>query len=463
MTAPGGEEDTVAQFERVATGESAACVLAPASPSVGHAIVLVGDDIPLALPSLETAKRDLKSGRKFLRVASGMLRHGNGEGVAIACLVPSTLSERQFRRSTEAATSELVAHLDSRRGIRLSLTEGELARASRELPIVVLAGRIAVDIAAGMEPGAGLTRYLRSDSSADGEVAGYWGGYHLPAVTITATAGSIITHASAIYWTLHQFSRWSDQGLRVEEEYPSGFCPSQSERWIALNEEVNRVRDDSIAMASAMSGLTDPLGERCVIQGDNKKVCVDFFIMSAWAFVLKGDNRTFDPDAPYGASRAQLYLDLDSLKARAYISGSSAGLPPLPGGFLDFPGAEWQVAPYVHQPKDIRLERLADGTVKLTVELYNGFCTFAGRALCPAIDAQVIFFKNSSGDWTTNAESVARDKYPSMIVYRQNGTNSWSEVWKDPEGSFWQLIGVAKMKEELEEERDETLGGCQLE
>lgn len=455
-----------ALLSRVAAGQETACVLTrDASDAVSGSLALVGEAIPARLPKLSTARKDRVSGRRFLRVATTRLLGRDGVPVFMACLVPTGVSDRTLTQLANPSVESLVRRFEAREGIhfRPRVRRDEIALA--KLPAAVVAGRLLLDLASGAGPGGGFESSERAQIAPEGEVAGSWNGYWLPAVTVTATAGSIITHASAIYWTLHEFKRWSDQGLEVVEVYPEGFCASQSERWIALNEEVDRLREDSVAFAEAATGMTAPFGEMCQRQNNSMRICIDWFIASATTFVIGlGDNRTFNPNAPYGASRAQLYLDLDAdiglyelkVSRSVVLLPAPQGLPLTTGPFTPV-GA----GPYPHQPKDIQIIPLPDGRKKVSVELFNGFCQT--WAPCPTIQTDIIFSKQADGRWVTSGESIDHKRYPSLGIYDEAPDGSWNKIFEfEDDGSWWLLFGRQKMLKELERERDETLGGCEL-
>jgi hypothetical protein len=423
--------------------------------------MLVGTEIPLAIPSFDQARRDPKSGRKILRVTAAQFHNESGDEIGVSCLAPSGFSDKQLADRARLASNSLQQAVQrTDRTEESSRLVANLPQSGGDTPPALLAARAFLSYMGWKSESVSL----RVPTSEDGRMAASYDPWPLRELVVYATApnGNLITNASAIYWTLHFNRRWSDLGLTVVEQYPPGFCASASERWIALNEELNALREDSVAIAAAMTGTSAPMGSVCESQGNSKKMCVDFFIMSSSTFVLgAGDGRKFDADAKYGASRAQIYLDLDAGLVEYKLSSSTAYIPPTPIGWPLLPPFV-NADPYPHFPKDIRLELLPDGRRKLTVELYNGFCTWAGRAACPAIDAEIIFTKLASGKWTTGGETIVRDQYPSLGIYWE-GPTGWDKVYEDPEGDWWQLIGKKKMLEELERERDETLGGCQIE
>lgn len=462
--ATGPDLDGSTRLSLARSGDSPVCViLSVANGNMSRrAAMLVGDEIPMSIPSFAQARRDRKSGRRLLRVTAAQFHSETGERIGVSCLTPTGFSDRQLAdRAHLAATLLQEAVLRTDRPQESSRLVAELPSSIDGTPPALLAGQALLIYLGAKSPSVGP----RAPTADGGLTAASYDPWRLETVHVHAWGGTgtLITNSSAIYWTLHDASRWSAQGLVVNEDYPSGFCVSASERWIALNDELEALREDSVALAAAMTGTSAPMGAVCESQGNSKKMCVDFFIMSSSTFVLGvGDSRTFDANAKYGASRAQIYLDLDAGLVSYKLSSSTAFTPA-----IGWPQA-WPLVPpfvtadpYPHFPKDIRLDSLPDGRRKLTVELYNGFCTYAGRALCPAINAEVIFTKLPSGEWSTGGETIVRDKYPSLGIYRE-GANGWQTVYEDPEGSWWQLIGKKNMLEELEREREETLGGCIL-
>lgn len=128
-------------------------------------------------------------------------------------------------------------------------------------------------------------------------------------------------------------------------------------------------------------------------------MCLDFFIDDANAGPFKGDNRTFDPNAPASASRIQVVASADGALKSATISESCSVWgcrPPYPMG----PG----------QPNQVTSQ--SDGNGGFTITVTGANSAAFGRA--PAINASVTF----NADGTTSGE---RDAMPALGVYRQSG------------------------------------------
>lgn len=420
-------------------------------------------DLPFSLPKLETARASKESGRRFLRIATAeFISDAVGGRVVIACLVPASYTDAMLRTAAArriaplaAQRLEVATELDVRDASTLHIT----AANALEKLIQQQSGSVRLSLPA-ISPSKPQNSLLPQKASMQGDL---FDAQTLPVWNVTATYSSIIMNSSQIYWALYHLSRWSLDGAGFVESYPPGFCATQSEMWVALNEELEDLEEQRTAMAAAITSIAGTSANlMCVPRADTKRTCVDFFISSATVFVTGfGDNRGFNANAPYGASRIQLYLDLDSLKGYYYLTASTAYVPLPSSGWPS--GFFHTEAPYPHQSKDFTLTRLANGQVRLHVEAFNGFCSFATRETCPTIDADITFTREASGQWTTNTSSIDRDNYPSLGVYFQQPDGSFEKKYEDAEGHWSALFGIQRMINKLRQKMENTLGTCQLE
>jgi hypothetical protein len=237
---------------------------------------------------------------------------------------------------------------------------------------------------------------------------------------------------SNIYWFYHRYSSWgSGTAMFTLQEYYDA-CPNASAKYLGDLEEAKKMEDDSAAWhqaAALMLGTnvgTSP--DMCVPRNDGKTKCIDLFISSARTFVLgQGDGRDFDSNAPYKASRVQMYLNLDNLTGVAYLNNTSIGWGP----------ATVTADPAPHDPKAFVLHHGAGGIVTVEFHFYNGFCRYVDKDDCPTIDGFVAFQKWSDGEW--HVVSVLRDEYPSIQINQQQADGTFQEEFRDKEGHWSQL------------------------
>lgn len=371
---------------------------------------------------LPEAVKDERTGRSMYHVVVTPLA-GGGEDAAVACVAPLTFSYSAFHQEVRAVGLPALLQATPMKKV-LVFDPGQ--------PAFVAAGNMLMDH---------FIRPIRQNRRArtvtpEGFAAGLGDDpFRLPAIQVTVYSSQYLVNMSNIYWFLHKYPSWGDQyRLYTVEEYYNDLCPEASEKYITDYAEILNLQADSAEVHEAIGNVAS---YSCVIQGDGKKMCVDLFIMGKRAFILKGDNRDFSDTAGYHASRAQIYIDFDSLKVKEYINGSitvwNDTFPPFP-----------------HKPKDIHLEVVASDTVVLVVELYNGFCTLAGRALCPSIDALIQFSKQSDETWKPT--DIRRDGFPSLAIYDQVGI-AWHELFREKEGVWTSLYTagrtLAKRREDL--------------
>jgi hypothetical protein len=221
-------------------------------------------------------------------------------------------------------------------------------------------------------------------------------------------------------------------GFAEFDEYGE-ICEDASDRYWALIDEASKTDDDADLFETATSSVLSSTAA-CVSQGNTMKKCLDFFIAWPFAGPLNGDNRGADPDAPYSASRVQLYLDLDSSTGWMYLNSSSVNPMFNPYGLIP-PVAADTAHSYatIYSPDDT--------TRVLEMKAYNGYCKLVPAdnilvldALCPPIDANVRWVKRS-GEWVIPGSGVVRDKFPSLTIYDQGSDGQWN--WKYQSDETW--------------------------
>jgi hypothetical protein len=167
----------------------------------------------------------------------------------------------------------------------------------------------------------------------------------------------------------------------------------------------------------------------------NMTVCIDFFIMGKTGLLFfRGDERSYDPNAPYTASRIQIYFNPAHPEYGQTILYNSTTV------FLPIPwadtlknwsyGAQSVFTPFAGLPQDVNVRDSSGSTVVKAI-LYDGACKTLGtgwfaRSVCPKIDAKITMTPSGAGNWNV---SYDRNAYPSVQVNtRPAGGNSWSEV-----------------------------------
>lgn len=391
--------------------------------------LLAPEAVPFQLP--KNAKRDTQ-GREMLTVASArFLASGDGAPVEIglACIAPNTLTNDAFA----SLIDRRIALPLLRREVKASnYTQGD------GLPVPVVAAN------ALMKPLVEPLRHTRRTSTRQlgNPSAGAYSPaksmssgpepYILPGITAIGYSNSYLVNMSNIYWFLHRYSGWgSGTTMFTLQEYYDA-CPNASAKYLADLDEARKLEEDSAAwhQAAAMM-LGSNVGsseDMCVPRNDGKTKCIDLFISSARTFVLgQGDGRDFDSNAPYKASRVQMYLNLDNLTGVAYLNNTSIGWGP----------ATLTVDPAPHDPKAFVLHQGPDGIVTVEFHFYNGFCRYVDKEDCPTIDGFVAFQKWSDGQW--HVVSVLRDEYPSIQINQQQANGTFQEEFRDKEGHWSQL------------------------
>ena len=230
-------------------------------------------------------------------------------------------------------------------------------------------------------------------------------------------------------------------------------CGNASETWIALNEEILELENEANEMEPATAAVANLTCESEYTQG-GRDICIDLFIMGERASFLVGDNRTFDPNAPYKASRAQIYINPSSCTVGAAVNTTrTVSWGPFRGG--------------IHEPHKLnKVQAHLNDSAQCVVEwqLLNGWCqsnntlTLDGLA-CPAIDGHITITSDGQGGWNAN---ISEDLFPSRGLYKWNGS-TWSTISERP-GTIWlDLMSWRKKVEDLKIARDQAMPlGCNL-
>ena len=217
--------------------------------------------------------------------------------------------------------------------------------------------------------------------------------------------------------------------------YDGPDCAVASEVYIAYQDAARGLEDEGAAMDAAANAVQSFVCEPpSAVPGGDKTICIDFFIMSETFFLIaEGDNRGFDPSAPYTASRAQLYINPWTGESHLLLNGSRIDFVPGDDGPIPIPFQNgYEREPYRHLPKDVRIRKdPVSGQIDVEVEIYNGFCTKLGRAICPSIDASFTLTRQADG-LTYEATTNRRDKYPSVEI-NQWVDGAWTPRLRDAE------------------------------
>ncbi len=413
--------------------------------------LLAPEAVPFKLP--KEARRDSR-GRELLAVVSArFLAGGDGAPVEIglACIAPNTLTNEAFaglidRRNTlpllrrevsasgYAQGSALPTPIVAANALMKPLTDP--LRHKRRTSVRQLGNRATVPDAPARSTGSGPDPY------------------HLPGITAIGYAHSYLVNMSNIYWFYHRYSSWgSATAMFTLQEYYDA-CPNASAKYLADMEEARKMEEDSAAWEqAARMVLGTNVGsseEMCVPRNDGKTKCIDLFISSARTFVLgQGDGRDFDSNAPYKASRVQMYLDLDARTGVAYLNNTSIGWGP----------ATATVDPAPHDAKAFAIHQGENGKVIVEFHFYNGFCRYVDKDYCPTIDGFVAFQKGADGRW--HHTDVLRDEYPSIQINQQQADGTFREEFRDKEGHWTQLRTRANTLKQWREQLS-LPPGCQI-
>lgn len=394
------------------------------------------NDMPFVLAD-ET--RDDSTSRSSYHVVSAQQTWTAAQGATefgIACIAPASVSMDSF--------SDLV-HEISENSLRELLGRGVPTR-SESLPVALIASNTL------MKPLLDPIRHTRVSTKHgnvdDPAVGASCCIYRLPAIEVIAYSSAWLINLSDLYWFFHAHTRWGNSTqMYTVDTYYNDLCPAASEKYLSEYEKLQELEADSAAYHNIASQVMHYL---CEPRADGKTKCIDLFIASERTFVVGyGDNRTFDGNAKYKASRVQMYIDFDNLSGVAYINHSTVGWGPF----------EITEDPYPHQPKHFRAWRRPDGAVVVEFQFYNAFCKYADKDICPAIDGYIEFTQQSDGSWRHS--QILRDDYPSIAIYEQQPDGTFLEEYRDAEG-HWTALWTRGRTLEKWREQMQLPPGCNM-
>lgn len=276
---------------------------------------------------------------------------------------------------------------------------------------------------------------------------------NLPPVIITTTPGEIVVDWAELERSLGRRA-WMTGGLGFPLQYYGADCARASETYLAVNEAANALEDDADEMDAASNAtasyICEPLAN--VPNGADKILCIDLFIQSSNSLLMmEGDERGFNTNAKYTTSRAQIYVNAAGTSRTVMLNHSQfvIGSP---------------VAPYRHLPKDVVVSKDPNGTIHVHYEIYNGACTYLGRAVCPSIDGNMTAVPLSNGEYFITYDG---DQYPSIQV-NQWINGAWKELARRSEhpgfgglGALWLNSTLPKTQEMRN--NNQLPPGCEIE
>jgi hypothetical protein len=381
-----------------------------------------------------------------LQVVTGVLSV-DGSTFTINCLAPFSLRQSSFA-SKLAATTKLAATASQRLETRAVENLSDVELASRFL-LAPIRGELRATRVIG--PSTSVSVNPDTQLRFEEQLCGFDYGIACTTAkltsTITASPGApVVIDISMLY---HDYRVYSLSELFYFNYYGGPDCANASETWLALNaamqqmeEEINQMEaaTNEVAALTCESRFTD----------DGQNLCIDLFIMGERAAFLAGDNREHDPNAPFKASRAQLYINPNACTVEAVVNTTRTAT----FGSLD------NVELYPHVLNKVHASPDASGNCVVTWKLWNGFCQAAGINIifCPAIDGKMTL-RPSGGGYTGNIEE---DQFPSRGLYKWNGSG-WTTISERTETILLDLALRRKSKEKLQIERDKAIPpGCNL-
>ncbi len=307
------------------------------------------------------------------------------------------------------------------------------------------------------------------------------GGVHTMA-TITVTAspwGNWFFDMRAIAGIWAALSHWSNQ-LDVEFVSFEGNihpCAVLSETW----HQLEAVRQDLLTMLQLLAGnggvaqdfdATNVCPDSLMTPG---QTCLDFYIATATATIMAGDNRGTDPYANIHQSKVFVLDDFDNNTVNIFVNGSTVLIPfswrlSAPHVFtIGFPANPWA------QIKSLEIEIPDENTREVTISIANAFCAtweyyllgmFPGgvpestrKAGCPTIDAKIRYARDGLG-W--HPVHVIRDAFPNLDIFRKmpdgsmallNQSNARTRV-----GGWIFLLGINRLIYDIEQQQNELMG-----
>lgn len=418
--------------------------------------VLERKGLELPLPSLQSFDRGsvTRTGLHFQKYTIRTTTDGHASEVTLACLVPYDATyEKQFDHVIREYGSKLPWTLLATKLAAVENIQAPpifMAISAMEKYLLAKAGRT---IAMNPPPGARIesvlgagkllpvsaslslssTEWVPASASHDPQV--------LPGITVTAYPDA---------WVFNNFWVWDFGGRLVFfNDYvnvtynTSASCPPASDFYGAMDAEYAKLTTAS-QQQNDLTNALDVAELTCKKNGD-LALCVDFFIMADRSFVFEGDARPFNSEAPYSASRVQLYINPSNCEWTTHYNSTRVyGTSTV----KDSSDSVWDPS------RDVTCARGADGTISITGRFYNNFCKWRSVA-CPVIDAFIQLRPNSNMPGGYDAY-FKRDGFPSMGLYNfDNATGTFKKIHEDPERirshtlNFTALIGSWKQTVKL--------------
>lgn len=390
-----------------------------------------------------------------LHVVSGVLSLlGTQEKFSIHCLAPMSLKQNAFsmslaapnhRNLPELVTNKLHSYSNPQNtNDEVLASDILLSSISSGQPARLVLGRQATGgLATGIAP-----RYSTFECGPGTNYA--CGSPSLPTVIVHAAPGyPIIVDLSNLRFSQRIYSLSDLVGVWF---YDGPDCTNASQTWIALYNTIQQLEEEAYHVEQATLAVASQTCEQALTAGGND-LCIDLFIMSEQAAFLVGDNRDFDPNAPFKASRAQIYINPNTCSVESVVNTSRTVTVGPFGGGTHAPHKMNRVESYVN----------SSGQCVIEWDLLNGYCQTAEipTIVCPAINGKLILTSNGNGGWNGN---INEDKFPSRGLYKWNGS-SWSTISERAETIWLDLFTRRRHIERLTIARDqETMPpGCNLE
>lgn len=431
------------------------CAAVSVSPAGFYAARISRSDLLALLGPLDSLEAPVIDGRPTLgslHVVSGLVQiRGHAEPFTVNCLAQNSLSQPTFlvklgqSREMRSLIAEKASLQPGNSGANPTIAASDLLLSA--IRKNAIARTVSVPTADVVTNGGSL-RPRRSFECGPGTDYAC-GSPTLPIVTVTATPGyPVVVDISMLYRDRRIYSL---SEIYAVNYYGGPDCSNASETWIAINDRIQELEAYASDLETATSLVADQTCEYELTEGGNN-LCIDLFIATERAgFILEGDDRTFDPNAPVKASRAQLYVNPADCSVRWVVNTTRAvSFGPFGGG---------NHAP--HKLNRVETMRNDSGQCVVKWDLLNGFCQKLGMDVtCPAIEGTLTLGSDGSGGWTGN---IAEDKYPSRGLYQWNGSG-WNVISEREQRMLLDLFLTRQNIERLKIARDESLpSGCDLE
>lgn len=411
---------------------------------------LIVRDLVGALDSIDAPVLSGKPTIGYLHVVTGSLYVADrGAAFTISCLAPMPL-----RQTTFAMSLTRTQNLGALVGNRLQAQPNPQRRTAGELASQILLttirgtprGTNVLSSANLLIPG--LTRFSAFSDNCGLEYNLACSVAHLTGEVHATPGYPVIVDISMLY---RDYRIYSLSQLFSFLYYGGPNCANASETWLALNAQMQQVQEDADYMEIATNEVAALTCESQFTDGGNN-LCIDLFIMGERAAFLAGDDRTFDPNAPYKASRAQMYINPSTCSVNTVVNTTRTITAGPFGGGTHAP----------HKLNRVQTSRNDEGKCVVEWDLLNGFCQSMGAPamVCPSINGKMVFTPDGNGGFTAD---VNEDKFPSRGAYKWNGS-SWDTINERPETIWLDLMSWRRSAQKLQIERDNSLPPvCELE